>query len=140
MATRQEKYPETKTFHFYNANPKNRITGDCVFRAFALAMEQDYNEIVMEMAKLMCETGYALNDTKGENKYLKLKGWTKHPQPRKVDGSKYTGKEFCELIAKKNKRYIAHIGGHHVVAIVDGKVNDIWDSTNGCIGNYWTKD
>ena len=140
MATRQEKYPETKTFHFYNANPKNRITGDCVFRAFALAMEQDYNEIVMEMAKLMCETGYALNDTKGENKYLKLKGWTKHPQPRKVDGSKYTGKEFCELIAKKNKRYIAHIGGHHIVCIKNGKVYDIWDSTDGCIGNYWTKE
>ena len=30
--------------------------------------------------------------------------------------------------------YIAHIGGNHIVAIVDGKVNDIWDSTNGVLG------
>lgn len=136
---RQDKYPETSTFHYYNANPKNRITGDCVFRAFALAMQQDYNKTVMEMAELMCKTGYALNDTKGEHKYLEKKGWVKHSQPKKFDGTKYTGKEFCSVLAKKNERYIAHIGGNHMVAIVDGKVNDIWDSTESCIGNYWTK-
>lgn len=140
MATRTEKYPETRTFHYYNANPRNRMTGDCVFRAFTLAMEQDYNRTVMEMAELMCETGYALNDKKGEERYLKMKGWTKHSQPKKANGTKYTGEEFCRLLANKNKRYIAHIGGHHVVAIVGGKVNDTWDSTDGCIGNYWTKD
>jgi hypothetical protein len=136
---RTTKYPETSTFHYFNANPKNRITGDCVFRAFTLAMQQDYNTTVMEMAELMCETGYALNDKKGEERYLAKKGWVKHTQPRKADGTKYTGKEFCERLAIKNQRYIAHIGGHHMVAIVDGKVNDTWDSTNGCIGNYWTK-
>lgn len=137
--TRQEKYPDTKTFHYYNANPKNRITGDCVFRAFTLAMNQDYNTTVMEMAELMCKTGYAMNDSKGESKYLEMKGWTKHKQPRKPDGTKYTGEEFCKMLAKKNQKYIAHIGGHHVVAIVNCKVWDIWDSTDGCIGNYWTK-
>lgn len=136
---RQDKYPETSTFHYYNANPKNRITGDCVFRAFALAMGQDYNKTVMEMAEMMCKTGYALNDAKGEAKYLESKGWVKHSQPKKSDGTKYTGQEFCKLFAEKNQRYIAHIGGHHVVAIVNGKVNDVWDSTGGCIGNYWTK-
>ena len=136
---RQDKYPETSTFHYYNANPKNRITGDCVFRAFTLAMQQDYNTTVMEMAELMCKTGYALNDVKGEHKYLEMKGWVKHPQPKKPDGTKYTGEEFCKRLAKKNQRYIAHIGGHHMVAIVGGKVHDIWDSTDGCIGNYWTK-
>lgn len=148
MARRQEKYPETRTFHYYNANPKNRITGDCVFRAFALAMEQDYNTTVMEMAELMCKTGYAMNDSKGEAKYLELKGWVKYPQPRKADGTKYTGEEWCKYLQEDikwgvngelSKRVIAHIGGHHMVAIIDGKVNDIWDSTDGCIGNYWVK-
>lgn len=140
MATRKEKYPETTAFHYNNVNPKNRLTGDCVFRAFTLAMEQDYNTTVMEMAELMCKTGYSLNDKKGEEQYLKLKGWTKHKQPKKANGTKYTGEEFCRLIVDKNKRYIAHIGGHHIVAIVNGKVNDTWNSTDGCIGNYWTKD
>lgn len=138
--TRQEAYKDTKTFRFYNANPKNRITGDCAFRAISTGLEQDYNTTVMEMATLMCETGYALNDKKGEERYLASKGWVKHPQPRKNDNTKYTGKEFCEKIAESGKRYIALIGGHHIVAIVDKRVWDIWDSTDKCIGNYWTKE
>jgi hypothetical protein len=137
---RQDKYPETKTFHYYNANPKNRITGDCTFRAVCTALEQTWEQTVMEMAELSCKTGYAINDKKGIERYLKEKGWTKHSQPRKADNTKYTGKEFCEKLAKKNKRYVCTIGGHHIVAIVDKKVNDIWDSTDGCIGNYWTKE
>ena len=138
---RQDKYPETTTFHYYNANPKNRITGDCVFRAFSVAMEQDYCTTVMEMAEMMCKTGYALNDAKGEEKYLISKGWVKHSQPRKADNTKYTGKEFCELLSKQGKHsvIIAHIGSHHMVCIKDYKVWDIWDSTDGRIGNYWTK-
>ena len=93
---------------------------------------------------------YALNDTKGEAKYLQLKGWTKCKQPKKPDGTKYTGREFCALlnndISMVGKRVIAHIGGHHVVCIkeVDDrrgyfKIHDTWNSTDGCIGNYWIK-
>lgn len=136
---REDKFKDTATFHYYNANPKNRITGDCAFRAISTALEQDYNQTVMEMAETMCKTGCALNDAKGEEKYLASKGWVKHPQPRKADGSKFTGKEFCQSMAISGVRYIAHIGGHHIIAIVDKKVNDTWDSTDGCIGNYWTK-
>lgn len=140
MATRQEKYPETKTFHYYNANPKNRITCDCVARAICTGLNEPYEEVLKGMFEMQLETGYEYTDTKGIEKYLESKGWTKHKQPRKRDNTKYTGKEFCKLLADKNKRYICNIGGHHIVAIVDGKVNDIWDSTDGCIGNYWTKD
>lgn len=135
--TRQQKYPDTATFHYFNANPKNRITGDCWCRAICTALEIPYNQVVMEMAELQCKTGYDSSDLIG--RYLESKGWIKHKQPRKSNNTKYTGAEFCKLIAKTNRRYIANIGGHHIVAIVDGKVNDIWDSTDGCIGNYWTK-
>lgn len=127
-----------------------------MFRAFTLALDQTYTETVMEMAELMCKTGFAMNDRKGEEKYLEMKGWEKIPQPRHKDGTKYTGKEFCNMLqswldAKElhgyeyddgviiSPRIIAHIGGHHTVAIIDGQVCDIWDSTDGCIGNYWIK-
>ena len=137
--TRQDKYPETRTFHYYNANPKNRITTDCVIRAVATALDQDYNMTVIELAEMQCDIGYDDGDVKLYDKYLQSKGWVRHKQPRKANGKKYTGKEFCLKLAKKDVRYVANIGGHHIVAIVDGKVNDIWDSTEGCIGNYWTK-
>ena len=137
MAKRTEKYPNTTTFTYYNANPKNRITGDCTFRAICTALKQTWEQTVMEMAELSCKTGYAINDTKGIAKYLESKGWTKMKQPRKHDNTKYTGKEFCKFF---KGTCVANIGGNHVVCIKDGKVHDIWDSTDGCIGNYWVKE
>ena len=140
---RQDKYPNTATFTFYNANPKNKYTADCIIRAIATATEVPYNDVVMGLAELQCKTGMA----DPYDKYLASLGWLKHPQPRKYDNTKYTGKEFCEFIQKHNidnpkyplNNVIAHIGGHHIVAIIKGKVHDIWNSTDGCIGNYWTK-
>ena len=37
---RQDKYPDTEVFHYFNANPKNRITTDCVVRAICLATQK----------------------------------------------------------------------------------------------------
>ena len=141
---RQDKYPDTSTFHYYNANPKNRITGDCVIRAICVACEVPYNQVVMDLAKIQCETGYDYGG-KGTDILLKQYGWTKMNQPRKIDNTKYTGKEFCSIIQdeendKNINRIVANIGGHHIVAIINGKVWDIWDSTDGCIGNYWIKE
>ena len=143
---RQDKYPDTDTFHYYNANPKNRFTTDCVIRALCTALEQDYNKTVMELAKMQCETGYDDGDTKLIDKYLNSKGWFKHPQPRKHDNTKYTGEQWCYEVqsvtsVRKSSwdRMIANIGGGHIVAIIKGKVYDIWDSTDKCVGNYWTK-
>ena len=68
------KYPSTSTFRFYNANPKNRIGGDCVIRAICTALNQSWEQTVREMTEL---------------------------------------------------------------GIKEGRVWDIWDSTDGCIGNYW---
>lgn len=135
---RQDKYPDTNTFRFYNANPKNKFTCDCGIRAISTATQIPYNQVVMELAEMQCTTGYDVGDTKLINKYLQSKGWIKHTQPRKADNTKYTGKEFCER-AHYYENYIANIGGHHIVAIIDGRVYDTWDSTDGCIGNYWTK-
>lgn len=136
---RQEKYQDTSTFHYYNANPKNKIGGDCVIRAICTALNQSWEQTVRELTEVGIKYGYIVDDPHTYKRYLKAKGWVMHKQPRKVDDTKYTGKEFCER-ARRYENYIAHIGGNHIVAIVDGKVNDIWDSTNGCIGNYWTKE
>lgn len=136
--TRQEKYPETSTFHYFNANPKNKISADCVIRALCTAMNEPYETVYKELFEVSLKCGYVLNEKKCYDRYLKEKGWVKHSQPRKDDNTKYTGKEFCER-ARYYENYVAMIGGHHIVAIVMGKVWDTWDSTDGCIGNYWTK-
>ena len=67
------------------------------------------------------------------------KGWIKQKQPRKDDNTKYTGEEFCIFIAREKRRYVVNVGGNHTVAIVNKKIYDTWDSTEGCVGNYWFK-
>jgi hypothetical protein len=127
---------DTDTFTYYNANPKNRITGDCVFRAISLATGKNYNDVVMEMVQTMLETGYCLNDKKGIEKYMEKIGWVKMKQPKKYDNTKYTGEEFCKQF---KGICIAKIGTHHITCIKDNKVYDTWDCSKGKIGNYWIK-
>lgn len=146
-----ERRRNTKTYRFFNANPKGRITGDCVTRAITKATGKDYNDVVMDLARIHVETGYDGETKEGYSRLLEEYGWVKNPQPKKPSGKKYTGEEFCKLLNKEKKDsspIIAHIGGNHIVAIVptdmndpqeNWKVFDIWDSTDGCIGNYWTK-
>lgn len=139
---RMAKYPDTKYFHFHNANPKGKITTDCVFRAISTALEQDYNRTVMEMAQMMCDTGVNINDRKMIDLYLKSKGWKKMKQPRDFDNKKLSGEDFCAInsCSFNNKNIVANIGTHHVVAIVNNKVNDIWNSSYEKIGSYWVKE
>ena len=158
---RQDKYPETKTFRFYNANPHNRITGDCVARAIATATDIPYNEVVQLMADYQIKTGFDPLYGSHLGGFMKTLGWVKHKQPRKANGTKYTGSEFCEELnvgffgfdgdpeVIYPSRIVANIGGNHTVAIIETKepktasvrykVHDTWNSTDGCIGNYWTK-
>lgn len=130
---------ESETYHYYNANPKNRKGSDCVARALCTAMNMKWETVIREMTEVGITKGYEATDTKTIAEYLKLKEWEKQLQPRKGDNTKYTGAEFCKkLRAEGNtKPIIANIGGHHMVAIINNKINDIWNCSHKCIGNYW---
>jgi hypothetical protein len=149
---RKAKYPDTPYFHYYNANPKNKVTTDCVIRAICTVLEKPYNEVLMEMAELQCKTGLDMSEKKCIDKYMKSKGWVRVKQPKQDDGSKYTGRDFCRTlmhpiyceelgfeVSFDINRVLAHIGGHHIVAIMSGQVWDIWNSTGGTIGQVWVK-
>ena len=136
---------DTKYFHYYNANPKNKITCDCVVRAlYGVLPNKTYEQIYKELLDVSIKTGHFINSKQCYEKYLSLQGFKKMKQPRKDDGTKYTGRDFCDEIKEYSFNYpdriFAHIGGHHVVSIIEGRVWDIWDSTYGCIGNYYIKE
>lgn len=128
---------DTETFKYYNANPRRKHTTDCVVRAICTALDQPYNQTVKELTELWLKTGLQMSDVKCYGKYLKSKGFTKNKQPRKPDNTKYTGREFVKIFKGV---CVAHLGGNHIVCIKNGKVLDIWDSTEGCIGNYWARE
>lgn len=135
---RVDKYPDTDTFKFYNANPKGLYTSDCVVRAISTVLNQSWEQTLIEMTQIGLKICRVFNDNKTIEVYMETKGWIKNKQPRKSNGKKVTGSEFCRC-ASANERYLCNIGGHHIVAVVNKRVHDTWDSTGGCIGNYWTK-
>lgn len=129
----------TDTFIYYTLNPKGKSTGDCVIRALGLALDKDWDTILDELVEFSHKYKLMINDPSLYNKYLVANGYVKLKQPKQDDNTKYTGKEFCrEFYGKlKGLKIVAHLGTHHTVAIVDGKVHDTWDSTNGKVGNIW---
>lgn len=150
---RMRKYPDTDYFHFHNANPKGKMTTDCVIRAITTALEQPWEQTLREMSEMSIKTGYMMNENKCMDKYLQSKGWIKCKQPKKDDGTKYTGREFCrtlmhpiysEELKLTNRsfeinRIVANIGGHHTIAIMGGQIWDTWNSADGSIGIVWVK-
>lgn len=139
--TRKEKYPDTDYFKYFNANPKNRITGDCIYRALSTALDIPYNQVVIELAELHCKTGYC--DESLYSKYLESKGWVRYGCPKKSDNTRYTVKEWIrhECLGKSyyTNSVVAHAGTHHIIAIKDHKVHDIWNSSEEKLGVVWLK-
>ena len=140
----KRKIPEdTNTFHFYNINPKNKITNDCVVRAIATATNKTWGEVYNVLCEIGLKYGLMPNDPKCYERYLKELGWVKHNQPRKDDNTKYSGSEFvktAEYRAIKDTSVIAKIGSHHMTVIVNGMIYDTWNCTYNKVGNYWTKE
>ncbi len=140
----------TNTFKYYNANPKDKRACDCVIRAIATATGKSWDDVLDDLIVIAHKYKYMPDEPKCYGRYLESLGFTKRKQPRKYDNTKYTGSEFCELIdicqhsGWNEFTIVAHIGGHHIVAIkLDDddqyKVHDTWNSTHGTIGNYWIK-
>ena len=145
------RYPETDTFLWHNENPRGRITDDCIMRAIAAASGKSWYHIFDDLNIL--KRYEARDDKLVMKKYLAEAGWTIRKQPRKDDGTKYTGADFCKWLFANYPNgelgsVIADIGGYHIVCIKptehgDGinchyKVLDTWDSAGKCIGNWWT--
>ena len=127
---------DTRWLKFHNANPKNRNSDDCVIRAISLATGKSWDEVLTSLCEIALKEKRMPNEKECYGKYLEKLGWKKQKQPRKSDNTKFTGKEFVTYFSGMA---IAHIGGHHIVCIKEHKVWDTWDSTEGCIGNYWVK-
>lgn len=152
---RQKRYPDTEIFHYLNLNPKGKVTCDCVVRAIAWACvcqtSRDFTEekkvytgkylwntVLDDLTDCSRKTGFMVTDTKCYTEYLKELYFTKHPQPRHLDGTKYT---LAEFIAEHPKGIYLVNMPTHLTVVVDGVNYDIWDctKTDKRIGNYWSR-
>lgn len=148
---RRQKHPDTKWFKYHNVNPKGKITTDCVYRAISNAMQIPYAQVAREMTELQIKTGWDTGESRLIDKYITSKGWKKHSQPKQYDCNtdsmkKFTGKQFVDYLesfntvvkVKEFQRVIMNIGAEHLSCVINGKIEDIWNCSNNCVGVWWT--
>lgn len=119
----------------YNANSRDRNTGDCVKRALTIAYRTDYNKVSSELNKIKRDLGYdKFNISPVFSRYLSARGdaFRKYGVVDPETGELNTVTKFCEehptgtwllLVGKYGNQHETHM-----VAVVDGDYYDSWDS------------
>ena len=89
---------DTQYYHFFNKNPKDRRTTDCVVRALATALNQSWEQTYRDLFEIGMKSCRPPEDSWVIDKYLESKGCIKINQPKQKDCTKFTGEEICNLI------------------------------------------
>lgn len=125
---------EAQSYHYYNCNPKHRLTDDCVIRAICSSTGDTWEMVINELTQYAIRTGYFINVPECYGKYLKDCGYIKQSQPVREDGKKVRFKDFVKVF---DGHAICNCGQGHVTYVADNATWDIWDVSNEIVGNYW---
>lgn len=131
---KKEKYNGQPSFQFYNLNPKNKITDDCVIRSIAAAEGRKWDDVLLDLTHCAIQTGYITTAVENYSYYLKHHGWAKCKIPKNTNGKRYKAYEFAKIY---DGCCLAHVGKYHMSYLSDHTWYDVWDCTNGDVGNYW---
>lgn len=117
----------------YNANPEGNKVGDCTVRAISTALNQPWESTYAGVAV----EGMRMLDMPSANavwgSYLRKKGFVREIIPNTCPDC-YTVEDFCR--DNPTGTYILALSGH-VVAVIDGKYYDTWDSGGEIPIYYW---
>lgn len=107
-------------------NPSGLDVGDCVVRAIAIATDNDWDSVYLELVAI----GFLVKDMPSANRisniYLKEHGFKRYIIPDTCPDC-YTVRAFC--VDHPKGTYILATGSH-MVAVIDGNYLDAWDSGN----------
>jgi len=90
-------------YRFYNANPKNRRTQDCVIRALSLFLDKPYEIVLEDLINIYNNTGFHIADPVCFMYYLR----TNHTNIQKynVDYNKRLQLiDLCDYLTTQNNR------------------------------------
>ena len=126
----------TKYYEFYNANPKGKRAEDCGVRAVALALGVSWDEAI----DLLVAKAHKYKDAPESDKCVRAVIEENGFVPMKVDvrfGN--TRPTMCEVIEMYKGYVIVGAIAHHYMAATDGKVKDIWNSSERPLYKFWIK-
>jgi len=95
--TRQQKYPDTSTFHWYNANPHNKYTDDCVIRAICTAMNKPWETVFTDLFEIGKHYGLMPTDKKCFERYLQKTDGLKESNLEKTIIQNIPGTNFVKF-------------------------------------------
>lgn len=117
---------------YYNANPANRSTDDCVKRALSFAFSMNYDDVTRELHKIAKEIGSSRwNTTLVVDEFLNRRGLH---LSRTSEG--LTVSEFSEshpgiwVLLTGSKSQSVKGFSTHMVCVMDGDIYDSWDSSD----------
>ena len=122
----REKYKSVKY--------KKDLVGDCVIRAIAIGLDQDYKQTFKELLDLSWEMLNLPNSWRCTEEYLKRKGWVRNKPMRNSRNRKLKVGQF-----HMDGVFLITINGH-MTCLKDGILLDIWDCRKSSANTYYTKE
>lgn len=120
----------------FNPNPASKRVGDCVVRALSLVTGESWKDTYFSLVML----GLEMSDMPSANHvwgaYLKDRGFVREAIPNMCPDC-YTVREFC---MDHPQGIFVLATGSHVVAVLNGKYYDSWDSGSEIPIYYWRKE
>ena len=117
----------------FNNNPSGRRVGDCAVRAVSVALDISWEDAYA----LIASSGFAMGDMPSSDSVfgavLRQHGFYRMAIPNSCSDC-YTAEDFC----KDNPRGTFVLGfGGHVATVKDGRLYDLWDSSNLVPIYFW---
>lgn len=120
---------------YFNNNPLEKATGDCVVRAISIVTGMSWDEAY----EAVCEEGFRLAEMPSTNTawgaLLRRMGFEKRVVPDTCPTC-YTVRDFC---AEYPDGVYILATGTHVVAVINGNWIDAWDSGGEYPIYYWRR-
>ena len=107
--------------------------GDCVIRAIAIGLKMDYMDVKKQLFASALENGFMPNSEQNYEPFLFQHGWIKNSPMKNSKNRKFKLGMMpveCDMIVRMSG---------HIVAVVDGAINDKWDCREWCANSYFIK-
>lgn len=123
-------------WEYFNSNPKNQHVGDCAVRAISKAIGTDWSDAYIGL----CSEGLVLRDMPNSNyvwgMYLRKFGFEEHM----INSICPNCVSVAQFVAIHPKGRYVLATQNHVIAAIDGKYFDTWDSGNEIVLYYYKKE
>lgn len=123
----------TPQWVYWNPNPLNKRTGDCVIRAISKAAGKPWADLLREMTEWLIPRGEIFDETTGFGPYIQEVLGFLH-----VKTEPWPLKWALEAPSMAGMHLIVRFR-NHVTYARDGKFYDIWDCSERKILEYWFK-